>query len=81
MALNHLDPNTATKLNDLRRRILENEQAGRPAHYGITKDEVAAALGHLRQNRMSAAEAKAKKKTKASTKAAAAKIDLQSLFK
>lgn len=63
-----MDLTDAQKLTDLRQRILENERNGRPAHFGITPEELQAGLAVLRQNRIVAstrggeASAKARKK-------------------
>ncbi len=46
-----MDAADAQKLTDLRQRILENERAGRPAHFNISADDLAAGLAVMRQNR------------------------------
>lgn len=69
-----MEPAEAQRLTDLRSRILENERAGRPAHFGIGAEELSAGLAVLRQNRAVASArggettAKARKKTAAAGK-------------
>ena len=81
MATAHLDPEAARKINDLRRKILENEEKGLPAHHGISKEDLEKALAHLRQNRTAAMEASGKKKATTKTKGASAPVpDLNDLL-
>lgn len=58
------------KVADLRLRMLNNISAGKPAHEGITEEELRDSLSWLRQNRATAGAkggtAKAKARAKAS---------------
>lgn len=55
-----LTPEQASKITDLRARMLENIRMGKPSHEGITEDEYREALSFTRANRTASVE-KAKK--------------------
>lgn len=60
-----MEVHEAQKLNDLRKRMLENQAAGRPPHAGIDEEELREALNILRADRRNAsvgAKPKAPKK-------------------
>lgn len=73
-----LSPEHSQKLTDLRQRMLLNVQEGKPAHHGITAEEIAEGLSFLRQNRAPAKPAKAEKAPKVpkAAKPTKANIDL-----
>ncbi len=50
----------AQLINDLRQRMISNEDAGKPPHFGITEDELKKAFEILRRDRRSAGESGSK---------------------
>lgn len=67
-----MNPEIAHKITDLRRRVLENERAGKPAHDGISPEEYREAIEYLRGHRADAGAkgGKAAAAAKATKKAA-----------
>ncbi len=57
-------PEEAQRVTDLRVRMLENVRNGRPAHEGISLEELQQGLAHISAPRVSAAAAGAKAKAK-----------------
>lgn len=52
------------KVLDLRQRMYQNVQMGRPAHEGVTEEDYRLALDAVRSNRSAAAKAGEEKKVK-----------------
>lgn len=67
-----ITPEESQKLGDLQRRMLANIAANKPAHDGLTKEEIREALDFVRSGR-AAAVAAGEKKAKPKKAAAAPK--------
>lgn len=64
-------------ITDLRARMLKNRAEGKPADFGISRDEIKKGLDAIRRNRTEAVANSKSKRTKKEAKP----IDLASLFK
>lgn len=76
-----ITPEESQKLGDLQRRMLANLAAGKPAHDGLTKEEIREGLDFVRSGRaaaVAAGEKKAKPKKAAAPKNPGRPLDLSS---
>lgn len=77
----NISPEEAQKLTNMQSRMLSNIQAGKPAHEGITEEELSECLSFIRKNRAaSALDSAAKPKAKRGAKAKKPAVEVDTKF-